>query len=746
MTLNELDEKGIKFSLQKRITDNQMHEIGLQAVIDYILIDEDVLQLTQQLRHEMLQLNLKNREDKSKYQKLKSNLLQCFTPGGTFTTPKKEHLTSYSHIVQIDFDDIDENGLNLLDEFIRSERSVVFSFVSPGGSGKKIFHLVSSDQEGQDINQLQKFHTMAFWRLYELYEARGLTAGFDKNVHDLSRRCYLAHDTCCFVNEDIQPLKIQYNFQPEITATDTETEKRKETLLSLYNHNARPYENINPDKVIDDLDKLLAWLTDNNKSITDSYYRWFRVIVALKKELPPTTARAYAMAFSRLDANFNENDFNKQYDSESDDNKAPGLGTIFYFAKEEGWPMPKRSTTYIKRFFLIQQLVKHGIHVRRNKLIDIFEISYNGGRWERYTDDDDSRLRAGVLEYYFTREDIKDELCLISETYDPAKEFIKSIPVWDGVDRLEELLLTLNPAEPHLPRKFLEYWMIGMLAGISSEEKYNEHVLILQGDQGDGKTRWVRRLFEEILTFANLRPDRYFINKAINPDNKDDIKLLCQSFVVFYDELAGLVESKSDITSFKNVTSMKSTTLRKAYDRHETQFVRTASIIATVNDPHFLKDTTGNRRFWIIPCRNTNQYHQINIVQLWAQIKHYYLEGRRYWFEKNELNELNEYNRSFESYSLEEELILTYVHVSDDNRMSTAEIIREIEKHEVKPIKCTPAYFGKLMTKHFGKRSKRTNKGTVYSVTVEKETIAPAANPFYGEFFERPNQVLTVTG
>lgn len=718
MTINELDDKGIKFSMQNRITDNLMQEVGLPEIINYIRIDRSVLTATQQLRSKALRLNLKDKQDKSRYQKLKQDLLQCFISAGTFTTPKKEDLNSYSRIVQIDFDDIDEKDLSALDEFIHAERSVVFSFTSPGGSGKKVFHLVTGNQEVHDIEQLQKFHTTAFWRLYERYEALGLATGFDKGIHDLSRRCYLGHDARCFVNEDIQPLKIEGNFEKETTVAGDETGIKKKMLLSLYNQNAEPYESINPDKVIGELDKLLEWLTDNQKSITDSYDRWYRVVFALKKVLPLATARAYALAFSRLDQNFNLDDFNKKFDSESEDDKAPGLGTIFYFAKEEGWPMPKRTPAFAKRYFLIQQLVKHEIHVRKNKLIDSLEISYKGGQWERYADDDDSRLRAGVLEYHFTKEDIKDELCLISQQYDPTTEFIGAIPEWDGVERLDDLVQTLNPADPELPRKFLEYWMIGMLAGITSEGKYNENVLILQGEQGDGKTRWVRRLFEEILKFTNLRPDRYFINKMIDPKNKDDVKLLCQSFVVFYDELSGIVDSKSDIASFKNITSMQSTTLRKAYDRHETQLIRKASIIATVNDSQFLKDPTGNRRFWIIPCRKTDQYHNIDIVQLWAQIKSYYLQGNKYWLDREETSVLNEYNKRFETYSLEEELILTYVHLSEKERMTTAEILKEIEKLSQAKIGCSPAYFGKLMAKHFKGKEKRTNRGTVYPVIV----------------------------
>lgn len=745
MTLKELNDTGIKLSYQNRITDNRLSEIDLLAAVNYITKDESVLESTTLLRAETAQLKLNSKEDKAIYQKRKVELLSCFMPGGTFTTPQKDQITSYSKIVQLDFDSLSDKELISLDGFIKNQSSVVFSFVSPGGSGKKVFHLVKAESQVSvnEVSMLQKFHTTAFLTLLDIYKSNGFGGGFDEGIHDLNRRCYLGHDSNCFINQAIEPLAIRFSI--EETAKQQAGLKQRETLSSMYEQNAGRFELV-PKNVTEILDNLINWLKNNKKSITPTYDQWYRVILALKKSLPMEVAKKYALEFSRLDASFDEGVFNGQFEARFDIDKAPGLGTIFYYGREAGWAVPKKAPTLGRRDYFIQQLVHHRVHVRKNKLVDVLEISQGGSEWKRYSDDDDSRLRAGMLAYRFTKEDIRDELCLICEQYDPVSEFINGIPAWDGLDRLTDLVKSLNPEDIELPLKFLEYWMIGMLASIDVDENYNENVLILQGEQGDGKTRWVRRLFEEILNYTKLKSDRYFVNKAIDPHNKDDVKLLCQSFVVFYDELSNIIDSKSDVASFKNMTSMKNTTLRKPYDRHDSELIRRASIIATVNDSQFLKDPTGNRRFWVIPCRNTDQNHEVNIVQLWAQIKHYYKQGRKYWFDKEELKKLNDYNRRFESYSLEEELIRTYIHPCDERKMTTGEIIREIEGQENKPIKCTPAYFGKLLTKHFGDRSKRTNKGTVYSVTVKKdepESKVPA-NQFIDLFFEQPSSPTTM--
>jgi len=260
--------------------------------------------------------------------------------------------------------------------------------------------------------------------------------------------------------------------------------------------------------------------------------------------------------------------------------------------------------------------------------------------------------------------------------------------------------------------------MIGVLAGINEAANYNENVLILQGRQGAGKTRWVRNLIESLLEHAQLQSNRYFVEKALDSKNKDDMKLLCQSFVIFYDEMSGIVNNKSDIEAFKNLTSSKSQTLRKAYGRNENEYIRTASIIGTVNDKHFLRDTTGNRRFWIIACGEIESLDSNELVMVWAQIKHLYLEKEKHYMNSQERAQLDEYLKEFEAKSIEEEMIIGFVHPCKDKWMTATEILRTIESIENYKFNCSLPYFGKLLQKHFSKLSKHSNRGTVYEVHI----------------------------
>lgn len=61
-------------------------------------------------------------------------------------------------------------------------------------------------------------------------------------------------------------------------------------------------------------------------------------------------------------------------------------------------------------------------------------------------------------------------------------------------------------------------------------------------------------------------------------------------------ELASL--NKSDVESVSAFVAAPSDRFREAYGRGERDYPRTVSFIGTTNNPTFLIDPTGNRRWW----------------------------------------------------------------------------------------------------------------------------------------------------
>lgn len=723
----------LEFSMQKRVSNNALTNINLQQAIYYITEDSETQTNIKSLHNFIVSqaIDVNNPEHKKRYQEKKVELLSAFTPSGTFRKPTISELNKYSQIVQVDFDDLSDVQMEKLMRFVKNEKSVVFSFISPGRRGRKVFHLVKpidgvfedKDTTLAEWELRQIFHLKAFNQIKTLYKRQGVCDGFDDQIHDLSRRCYFSHDQNCYINEfEIEPLEIEFDEAEAIT--EIKTEVKTEDLVNGYLSHLREEGLIKHDKKgsIDVLDDIVNWLTTNGKTITSTYNQWYKVIFALRANLPENIALNYAKLFSQMDKNYNEADLIEKFKQDVDISKSPTIGSIYYYAKEMGYEPSKglkkkggiKSNIQLELF--VRQLAKYEFNVRFNVFIDILEIQDRRTKaWQRLEDNHTSKIRTSVVNYEMTTQDIHHSLITIAPLYDPVKVLMNSIPKWDGANRLTDLANTLSPVDISIAETFIKRWMIGVLSNISDSESYNENVLILQGEQGKGKTRWVRTVIESILVHADIMKNRYFVEKALDPTNKDDLKLICTSFVVFYDELSGVVSTKADINAFKNLTSSKAQTIRKPYERNEKELSRKASIIATVNDREFLRDTE-NRRFWVIGSNNIRGLDTVDLIQVWAQIKHLYNQGEKQYLNSKESIIVKEYLRQFEAKSTEEELILSYVHEDVSQKLTATEIKSKIEKLEETKLNMTAANFGKILSKYF--KGAHTRRGTVYPVDV----------------------------
>jgi len=704
------------------ITSDVLKEITWQELCTLIKSDEKVKASTRALRDATSsnRWDLNRPEHKRLYQKLKVESLSGFMPGGIFLTKNIVDLVTYSQIVHVDFDHLSLHEEELLRQFIKTEPSVCLSFVSPGGMGRKIFHRVRPAHPITEVEPevIQAFHTVAFESVTALYEKAGLLFhGFDKSVSNLNRACYLSSDPDAYVCEQPESLIVDFNIEDH--KKKVEKKNQAVELEEWYLPNAKAFMEVNPREASRCVEGLISWLQKNSISITHEYEKWFRVIFALKASFDEETAKKYARQFSQMDSSYNETDFEKKFHQQIKLDKAPSLGTIFYFAKEVGYHIPeKRQAGFIFHSHFIKELSKHGWKIRYNEFTGYLE-RYEFNNWNRFTDRDLDKIKAGVFGHQYLRNNVQETINLIAPEYNPIKRLMESMQTWDGHDHLSDLCRTLNCNDVKWPLIFLRKWLVGLLAGLTVPDHYNENVLILQGGQGDGKTRWIRRIFSEAFTSFGLESERYFKQKQINPENKDDLLLLCTSFVVFFDEMNSIVNSKADIEAFKNMMSATALTIRKPYGRHSEDFRRYASVIATVNESQFLADSTGNRRFWIIPVGQINQNHSVNIPQVFAQAWHLLKSGERHYLSSEEIKELNEtYLPEFEMVKAEEELIRLCVVPSDIKLMTATQIMMAINAISHDVIKCGAGNFGRMLKKHFGDRFVHNKHGRFYKVNV----------------------------
>jgi putative DNA primase/helicase len=231
--------------------------------------------------------------------------------------------------------------------------------------------------------------------------------------------------------------------------------------------------------------------------------------------------------------------------------------------------------------------------------------------------------------------------------YNPAATWIESRP-WDGVSRLPEFYATVTPAEVKLlpdgrpqHQVLMLRWMLSAVAAAFMRNGVSaQGMLVLQGEQYLGKTKWLQSLVPEDL---GLTKD----GMILRPDDKDSVKQACSFWLVELGELDATFK-RSDISALKSFITNQSDVVRLPYARGETQFARRTVFFGSVNPEGFLRDETGNRRYWTIKCEAVNHAHGLDMQQIWAEVYHLYRRGEQHWLTPEEHAALNASNEVFQ--------------------------------------------------------------------------------------------------
>ena len=122
------------------------------------------------------------------------------------------------------------------------------------------------------------------------------------------------------------------------------------------------------------------------------------------------------------------------------------------------------------------------------------------------------------------------------------------------------------------------------------------------------------------------------------------------------DELEAL--SGNEISAMKSYITRQRISVRKAYGRYKSNFVRRASFLGSVNDDKFLTDITGNRRWLVFTVKDIDYEHHVDIGGLWSQVYYLWNNNFRYWFNAEEIENVNKRNEKFRITNEEEECLV----------------------------------------------------------------------------------------
>jgi putative DNA primase/helicase len=189
---------------------------------------------------------------------------------------------------------------------------------------------------------------------------------------------------------------------------------------------------------------------------------------------------------------------------------------------------------------------------------------------------------------------------------------------WDGVPRLCGWLATYLRATGNAPylSAIGTRFLVSAVARVEKPGCQADHTLVLDGKQGTGKTSTVRALGGKFVT-----------DGLPNLHDKDSAIHLQGVWIVELGELAA-IRRTADVESTKVFLSRTVDRFRPPYGRRTIDVPRQCVFIATTNETQYLKDPTGNRRFWPVSCGAIDLPSLVrDRDQLWAEAFVLYQQG-----------------------------------------------------------------------------------------------------------------------
>lgn len=258
--------------------------------------------------------------------------------------------------------------------------------------------------------------------------------------------------------------------------------------------------------------------------------------------------------------------------------------------------------------------------------------------WERpyqaWRDADMAQLVAYVDKTYGTFSSRNYELALTKaaddRAYHPIRDYLDNLPEWDGTKRVETLLVQYFGAEDtEYTRMVTRKTLAAAVARIYQPGIKFDSMLVLNGKTDLGKSTFFARLagewFSDSLNFTDMGK------------GKDAAEKIQGVWIVEIPELAGL--SKMDVNNIKGFLSRQDDQYRPSYGRTVESHPRQCIIVGSTNAENagFLRDTTGNRRFWVVRVWGGSKkgwdLPESDVPQIWAEAKHYWIQGEKLYLE-----------------------------------------------------------------------------------------------------------------
>jgi predicted P-loop ATPase len=263
-------------------------------------------------------------------------------------------------------------------------------------------------------------------------------------------------------------------------------------------------------------------------------------------------------------------------------------------------------------------------------------------RPRRFEDTDVSRVRMWLSRRMkwskVAKNDVYDAIDLVAKqrVISPIRHYLEGLPILDATeasDFLREVLnrhfglrrFNVHPDAIRFAELAFRKWLISAVARALDPGCKADHVLILEGSQGAGKSTAIRILCG----------DEAFGDSVPSLHTKDAADYVRGKWIIELAELSSV--SKAEVEHVKAYITRTEEKFRPAYGRAEVAYPRRCVFIGTTNRTDYLRDETGNRRFWPVQVEAID--HDLirqDRDRIWAAALSLYRAGEAWWLTPDE--------------------------------------------------------------------------------------------------------------
>ncbi len=276
----------------------------------------------------------------------------------------------------------------------------------------------------------------------------------------------------------------------------------------------------------------------------------------------------------------------------------------------------------------------------------------------QWTDADDAALRYYLERVYgLTGKDrIFDAVNVVADqnAFHPVREYLDGCE-WDGVPRVETLLVDYLGAEDNAyTRAVTRKTLAAAVARIYRPGCKFDYMLTLRGRQGLGKSALIAKLGGD-----------YFSDSFTTLQGKEAYEQVLGVWIMEVGELAGM--RKAEAETIKLFITKQRDRFRPAYGRRTQEFPRQCIFIGTTNETQFLRDTTGNRRFWVVDTPNDPtrdlwaELTPETVRQIWGEAVDLFKKGEPLYLPKDLEKVAREVQETYEEENPRAGLIAEYL-------------------------------------------------------------------------------------